>query len=159
MAGSLHQRPAFHDGLPTDSELTAGNFGDRAASLMLAPPNLIPCGKLCGKTPQKCRITADLRDSSIPCNSGHRWTFLACVTQGEIELNNPERIIRLQAVKARCGLSRSTLYNRMAAGEFPTPISLGARSVGWVESEINAWITARINVSRNGETNQKSQAA
>ncbi|MGP8271865.1 MAG: helix-turn-helix transcriptional regulator [Terracidiphilus sp.] len=63
-------------------------------------------------------------------------------------MDNPEKIIRLHAVKARCGLSRSTLYNRMAAGEFPSSVSLGARSVGWVESEINAWIAARINASR-----------
>jgi prophage regulatory protein len=74
-------------------------------------------------------------------------------------LDNPEKIIRLQAVKARCGLSRSTLYNRMATGEFPSPIALGARSVGWVESEINAWIAARIDASRKNGRNSKSQAA
>jgi prophage regulatory protein len=74
-------------------------------------------------------------------------------------LDNPEKIIRLQAVKARCGLSRSTLYNRMAAGEFPSPIALGARSVGWVESEINAWIAARINASRKDGRDSKSLAA
>lgn len=74
-------------------------------------------------------------------------------------MDNPEKIIRLQAVKARCGLSRSTLYNRMAAGEFPSPIALGARSVGWVESEINAWIAARINASRKDGRDSKSLAA
>lgn len=74
-------------------------------------------------------------------------------------MDNPEKIIRLQAVKARCGLSRSTLYNRMAAGEFPSPIALGVRSVGWVESEINAWIAARINASRKPGQNIKAQAA
>lgn len=74
-------------------------------------------------------------------------------------MDNPEKIIRLQAVKARCGLSRSTLYNRMAAGEFPSPIALGARSVGWVESEINGWIAARINASRKPAQTTKPQAA
>jgi prophage regulatory protein len=63
-------------------------------------------------------------------------------------LDNPEKIIRLQAVKARCGLSRSTLYNRIAAGEFPSPVALGARAVGWVESEVSAWVAARINAGR-----------
>ncbi len=74
-------------------------------------------------------------------------------------MNNPEKIIRLNAVKARCGLSRSTLYNRMAAGEFPRPVALGPRSVGWVESEINAWIAARINASRKAYPNSTSKAA
>ncbi len=45
-------------------------------------------------------------------------------------MNNPEKIIRLQAVKARCGLSRSTLYNRIAAG-IPYSIAWSAlRKVG-----------------------------
>jgi prophage regulatory protein len=74
-------------------------------------------------------------------------------------VDNPEKIIRLQAVKARCGLSRSTLYNRMAAGEFPCSVALGPRSVGWVESEINAWIAARINASRKVNPNDTSKAA
>jgi prophage regulatory protein len=74
-------------------------------------------------------------------------------------LDNPEKIIRLQAVKARCGVSRSTLYNWMAAGRFPSPVALGVRSVGWVESEINAWIAARIDASRKSGQSTKSQAA
>ncbi len=61
----------------------------------------------------------------------------------------PEKILRLQAVKARCGLSRSTIYARIALGEFPAPISLGARSIGFLESEVSAWIAARIDASRN----------
>jgi len=55
-----------------------------------------------------------------------------------------QRILRIRAVKDRCGLSRSTLYNRIASGEFPAPISLGARSVGWLESEVDAWIGSCI---------------
>jgi prophage regulatory protein len=73
-------------------------------------------------------------------------------------MESPEKIIRLSAVKARCGLSRSTLYNRIAAGEFPSPVALGARSVGWVESEISAWIAARIDASRKAGQNGKSGA-
>ena len=64
-------------------------------------------------------------------------------------MENSERILRLQAVKARCGLSRSTIYARIARGEFPAPISLGARSIGFLESEVSAWIEARIDASRN----------
>lgn len=74
-------------------------------------------------------------------------------------MDNPEKIIRLLSVKALCGLSRSTIYNRIAVGEFPSPVSLGPRSVGWLESEINAWIASRINASRNNGESTKSQAA
>lgn len=60
-------------------------------------------------------------------------------------------ILRLPEVKARTGLSRSTIYLKMSEGSFPEPISLGARSVGWIESEIDAWIAQRIEQSRPGQ--------
>ena len=57
-------------------------------------------------------------------------------------------ILRLPAVKTRTGLSRSTIYLRVAAGNFPKPISLGARAVGWVEAEVEAWLAGQIELSR-----------
>jgi len=59
-----------------------------------------------------------------------------------------ERILRLADVKARTGLSRSTIYLNISNGIFPHHISLGARCVGWLESEIDNWIAARIQKSR-----------
>jgi len=53
-------------------------------------------------------------------------------------------ILRLPAVKARTGLSRSTLYLRVSRGEFPRPISLGPRAVGWVEAHVEAWLSQQI---------------
>ena len=58
-------------------------------------------------------------------------------------------ILRLPVVKARTGLSRSTIYLRVAEGDFPRPISIGMRAVGWLESDIADWIQARIDESRN----------
>ena len=62
--------------------------------------------------------------------------------------NNKERILRLADVKARTGLSRSTIYLNISKAIFPRPISLGERCIGWLESDIDAWITARIQKSR-----------
>ena len=53
-------------------------------------------------------------------------------------------ILRLPHVKKRTGLSRSTIYLRISNGEFPTPISLGGRAVGWLESEVNDWLETKI---------------
>lgn len=58
-------------------------------------------------------------------------------------------ILRLPAVKQRTGLSRSTIYLRVAQGTFPSPISLGARAVGWVESEVEEWLARQIAQSRS----------
>ena len=59
------------------------------------------------------------------------------------------RIQRLPEVKIKTGLQRSTIYQLMAAGEFPKSISLGSRAVGWIESEIDDWIARRISKSRD----------
>ncbi|MDR3055844.1 MAG: AlpA family transcriptional regulator [Zoogloeaceae bacterium] len=61
-----------------------------------------------------------------------------------------QTISRLPAVKSKTGLSRSTIYLKVSNGEFPPPISLGARAVGWIESEIDAWLDAQIEKSRKG---------
>ena len=58
-------------------------------------------------------------------------------------------ILRLPAVKARTGLSRSTIYLRISEDSFPKPISLGGRAVGWIEEEINDWLNQQIDNSRN----------
>ena len=59
------------------------------------------------------------------------------------------RFLRLPEVLARTGLSRSTVYVRLDQGSFPRPVSLGARAVGWIESEVDEWIRERIAASRS----------
>jgi prophage regulatory protein len=54
------------------------------------------------------------------------------------------RVIRLKEVLDTTGLSRSTVYKYMADGNFPKPVTLGERCVGWVESEVHDWLLARI---------------
>lgn len=53
-------------------------------------------------------------------------------------------ILRLPNVKAATGLSRSTLYLRIAHGVFMHPVSLGGRAVGWPADEVAALNAARI---------------
>ena len=54
-----------------------------------------------------------------------------------------ERILRRPDVEARTGLSRSTIYDWMKRGDFPQPVALGARLVGWRERDVEAWLQAR----------------
>lgn len=58
------------------------------------------------------------------------------------------RILRLPEVMQRTGLSRSTIYAYMKYGNFPKPIPIGDRAVGWLESAIDEWIEQRA--SQNG---------
>lgn len=57
------------------------------------------------------------------------------------------KILRLPAVLSKTGLSRSTIYARLSTGDFPAPLKLGVRSVGWNEADIDGWITSRIEAS------------
>ncbi len=54
------------------------------------------------------------------------------------------KILRRPVVEDLTGLSRSTIYLRIQEGTFPRPINLGARAVGWLENEIEAWLASRI---------------
>jgi prophage regulatory protein len=55
-----------------------------------------------------------------------------------------QTILRLPAVLTDTGLSRSTIYLRIAQGVFTRPVSLGARAVGWPAHEVAAINAARI---------------
>ena len=57
-------------------------------------------------------------------------------------------ILRRPEVEARTGLSRSTIYLKIAQGIFPKPISLGPRAVGWLATEVEAWLQRQVAVSR-----------
>jgi prophage regulatory protein len=68
----------------------------------------------------------------------------------------PHTILRLRAVIARTGIGRSNIYNKTNPASpyydptFPKSISLGARAIGFVDSEIEAWIGQRAE-SRNAQ--------
>lgn len=60
----------------------------------------------------------------------------------------PTFMLPLPEVMKRVNRSKSTIYADIAKGTFPAPIKLGARSVGFIEAEIEAWLRARIEESR-----------
>jgi prophage regulatory protein len=55
----------------------------------------------------------------------------------------PSKIYRRPAVQDLTGLSRSTLYKMILEDRFPAPVRLGARAVGWRETDLIAWIESR----------------
>ncbi len=54
------------------------------------------------------------------------------------------RVISLKEVIESTGLARSTIYKYIGEGDFPIPVSLGYRRVGWIDSEVRDWVLARI---------------
>lgn len=73
------------------------------------------------------------------------------------QLKTAPTILRRKQVEARTGLSRSSIYAKMRPSQkrpgdydptFPKPVAVGARAVGWIEHEIDAWLNAQIEKSR-----------
>ena len=54
-----------------------------------------------------------------------------------------EKHYRRQEVENFTGLSRSSIYDMMAKGEFPIPVRIGRRAVAWRESDLAAWLAQR----------------
>lgn len=68
-------------------------------------------------------------------------------------------LIKLNEVKAKTGLSRSSIYAYVDKGLFPAQVKLGERSVAWVDTEIEDWIeskkSARNAINDENYTNKK----
>jgi len=75
--------------------------------------------------------------SSDPFGTGEEWKM---------------RVLKLSQVRAKTALGRTTIHNKVKAGEFPKPIKLtdgSARNLGWLEHEVDAWIESRVHHSRS----------
>lgn len=57
-------------------------------------------------------------------------------------------ILRQKLVSTKVGLSKATIYKMMGEQNFPKPIPLGLKSVGWLESDVEKWIESRIAASK-----------
>jgi prophage regulatory protein len=87
-----------------------------------------------------------------------RFTFNKGKRNMAAQLQAALTILRRKQVEARTGLSRSTIYAKMRRNPkrpadydptFPTPINIGGgKAVGWIEGEIDAWLTAQVEKSR-----------
>lgn len=58
------------------------------------------------------------------------------------------QMLRLPQVCRVTGLCRSMVYQLEAEQRFPRRIKIGLRAVAWVEEEVQAWLTKRIETSR-----------
>ena len=59
-----------------------------------------------------------------------------------------KRLIRLSQVREMTGLSKTSIYARIAEGTFPRQIPIGPRIVAWIDSDIKEWIETQIKKSR-----------
>jgi prophage regulatory protein len=70
---------------------------------------------------------------------------------GRAAMREPDRIIRLKTVLDRTGLSRSTIFRKIAEGTFPAQLKISTNGSGWHESDINRWIADPVSWRPKGE--------
>ena len=64
-------------------------------------------------------------------------------------MNTETKILRLPAVLERVGIGKTALYGLISRGEFPPPIRLSTRAVGWCVEEVELWINERPRATIN----------
>jgi prophage regulatory protein len=79
-------------------------------------------------------------------NARARQTALDSIPSARAE---NQRVLRLPEVCAATGLGRSFIYQLQAQHQFPNRIKIGVRAVGWLEGEVQQWLTERIALSRS----------
>lgn len=72
-------------------------------------------------------------------NNNENWQNLAAKHK---QTSDIDRVIRLNELKLKTGLSKSAIYRGIEEGTFPPPFRIGKRAVGWRISIINAWLEA-----------------
>ena len=53
-------------------------------------------------------------------------------------------LLRLNAVKLKTGLARSTIYKLVSIGEFPKSVKLTGKAIAWASNEVDLWISSRM---------------
>lgn len=74
------------------------------------------------------------------CPRGFLWRCATPKTQTE---DSMARLLRIDEVRRRTGLSRTSLWRKEKEGTFPSRVKIGANSVAWREEDIEAWIESR----------------
>lgn len=60
------------------------------------------------------------------------------------------RLLPTAVVLDRVCMSKTQLYRLINAGEFPKPVAVGRQRVAFLESEVAAWIDARVRLREDG---------
>jgi prophage regulatory protein len=74
----------------------------------------------------------------------------------EQTISTTSKIIRLSELVNKIGLSRSTIYDKQNPKSprfdplFPKRIKIGSRAVGWLQSDLDAWLDSMIQLSSAG---------
>jgi prophage regulatory protein len=76
------------------------------------------------------------------------WASAEPDSDCQVEVPSRDPILRMAGVEQMVGLRRTSIYRLRKRGDFPKPIPLAGRTIGWRESDLRAWIQARPPLKR-----------
>jgi prophage regulatory protein len=94
------------------------------------------------------QILPGLRNRRMNRKLGDDWQSCEEAPASSIQTTSRQRILRLPEVCAVTGLGRSFIYQLQAAGSFPQRVKLGVRAVGWLEDEVQRWLSDKVSKDR-----------
>lgn len=75
-------------------------------------------------------------------------TNTATATEGAtVSIDGLDRFLSRAEVRTATGLCDTSIWRRVNAGTFPAPRALDGRRVGWLASEVAAWLASRPRVT------------
>ncbi len=90
-------------------------------------------------------MSSQSQEAALRKSFPHHQPPSAGATQMVRQLDTALRILRMKDLIERTKLSRATLYVLMASDPtFPKKVKLSARSIGFLESEVDGWIATRV---------------
>ena len=103
--------------------------------------------------PKEVRVVTELSRSS--CRHGGpsakdqraKTSDARATLESRPHSRSPIRMLRLEQVREMTGLGKTKIYELQAAGDFPMRVKITARSVAWVEEDVQAWLALRIESS------------
>ena len=121
---------------------TCNSLAHHTTSLVATPKNILIIGRYQTNPHSAGESPPGINEVAFHVCSCHTDPFHIPDRPGRLHAR--ERFIRLPEVLYTTGLSRSTVYEMMTRKQFPAQVSLGGKTVAWLESEVESWMAERI---------------
>jgi predicted DNA-binding transcriptional regulator AlpA len=90
---------------------------------------------------------------SVPDNAEHTTPWAFTIGKGDTGQTGL-RVLRIKQVIELTGLARATVYKYIHERAFPLPVSLVGASVGWLQAEVEYWLTSCTEESSDESVNE-----
>lgn len=100
-------------------------------------------------TAHRARVSQPCQAAAHPRHASHGLEHGSTCTDATVPTNVPMRLLRLPEVCRVAGLGRAMIYRLQARGSFPQSVKITEHAVGWIDTEVQAWLAQRAGLRRS----------